>query len=113
MHIITVACAPVALQFVFKTKESAMIVWEGLHVEGESVEFTDDYGQIGFFKTADITCRVMEDCDLSKRAHVERSLHQQRMQNDAQKAFESDPALRMSGGRGGAPIIHPFNGRGN
>lgn len=115
MHIITIACAPVALQFVFKTKEAATNNWKILNAGGETIEFVDDFGQTGFFKMSQITCRTMEDCDLSKRAHVERSLHQQRMQHDAQKAFESDPVLRMSGGRGGAPIIQPFmdNGRGS
>jgi hypothetical protein len=96
MHIITIACAPVAMQFVFKNKENADIAWNA-YVAGTGVfNITDDFGQIGKFKLENISCLVIEDCDLSKRAHVERSLHQQRMQFEAQKAAESDPAIRAA-----------------
>jgi hypothetical protein len=115
MHIMTVGCAPMALQFVFKTKESAEKAWATHADEAGEIKITDDYGQIGIFKAAAMSCRVLEDCALTKMAHIERSLHQQRMQNDAQKAAENDPGLRASLMRGGPAVLQPmgFNGRGN
>jgi len=119
MHIITIGCAPLALQFVFKNKETADAAWlattpGALRVANTLITITDDFGQVGEFSQSAISCRVIEDCDLSKRAHVERSLHQQRMQTDFQRAAESDPHLR-AGMRGGPSVITPFmpNGRGN
>ncbi len=113
MHIITIGCAPLALQFVFKNKETADAAWESKADATGEITITDDFGQVGVFKCKDITCRVIEDCDLSKRAHVERSLHQQRMQTDFQKAAESDPYIRAA--MRGPAVISPmgFNGRGN
>ena len=96
MHIITIACAPVALQFVFKTKESADTAWNAYANAAGEVTVTDDFGQIGIFKAEQIACRVIEDCDLSKRAHIERSLHQQRTQTEFQKAAEADPVIRAA-----------------
>jgi hypothetical protein len=115
MHIITIACAPVALQFVYKTKESATAAWETRADETGKVTLADDFGQTGSFTASAISCRVLEDCDVSRQAHIARSLHQQRMQNDAQKAAEADPALRMGLMRSPA-VLSPmagFNGRGN
>ena len=129
MHIITIGCAPLAMQFVFKNKETANAAWaacdpgdELLSAEGSKstllgkigrVTITDDFGQIGEFSKAAMTSRTIEDCDLSKRAHIERSLHQQRMQTDFQKAAESDPHIRAA--MRGPAVIAPmgFNGRGN
>jgi hypothetical protein len=115
MHIITIGCAPVALQFVFKNKESAEAAWNTAAWNDDYFNITDDFGQSGTFRCADISCRVIEDCDLSKRAHIERSLHQQRTQFEFQKAAESDVAIR-AGMRGPAvlsPVPGMFNGRGN
>lgn len=114
MHIITIACAPVALQFVFKNKDTADAAWNARADVAGDVTITDDFGQTGMFKASEISCRVIEDCDLSKQAHVARSLHQQKMQMDAQKAAEADPAIRM--GMRGPAVLSPvpgFNGRGN
>jgi hypothetical protein len=116
MHIITIACAPVALQFVFKTQESADAAWAICNVAQVlgDISIIDDFGQTGVFKANQISCKVLENCDLSRRAHVERSLHQSRMQADLQKATEADPILRMARAGGGA-MLTPFgmNGRGN
>jgi hypothetical protein len=113
MHIITIACAPVALQFVFKTKEAAEAAWSTRADEAGRIIITDDFGQKGCFVADKISCFVIEDCDLSKRAHVERSLHQQRMQADLQRAVEADSTLRA--GMRSPGVITPFgmNGRGN
>jgi hypothetical protein len=115
MHIITIGCAPLALQFVFKNKETAEKAWTTRADEAGEITIADDFGQIGKFNVSAMSCRVIEDCDISKRAHIERSLHQQRMQNEAQKAAEADPALRMGMMRSPAVLspIPGFNGRGN
>lgn len=115
MHIITIACAPVALQFVYKNKENADAAWNIRADETGQVTLVDDFGQTGIFKNSEISCRVIEDCDISRQAHIARSLHQQKMQNDAQKAAEADPALRMGLMRSPAVLspVPGFNGRGN
>jgi hypothetical protein len=113
MHIITIACAPTVFQFVYKTKDAAEEVLSAYNTESTgNFEIQDDFGQFAIFKLANISVFVVEDCDLSKRAHIDRSLHQQRMQFEAQKAAESDPAIRAA--MRGPAMIAPmgnFNGR--
>jgi len=115
MHIITIACPPVALEFVFKTKETAEKACSNFNAKADSLTITDDFGKTGVFFSKDISCWAVEDCDLSKRAHIERALHQQRTQTEFQKLAESDPIIRGAM-RGGPAILSPvpgFNGRGN
>lgn len=115
MHVITIAfgAAPLAWQFVFKTEESAQKVWTEQVMKAGRVSITDDFGQTGVFDTNNISGRMIENLDLSKQAHVARSLHQQKMQAEFQKAAESDPTIR-SAIRASPAVIQPFgmNGRG-
>ena len=58
---------------------------------------------------------MLENLDVSKQAHIARSLHQQRIQAEFQKAAESDPVIRtaMRGPAVLSPMGNSFNGRGN
>lgn len=116
MHVITVAFgeAPAMWQFVFKTEEAATVAWQQLGNETEVV-IVDDFGQTGNFDPKHISGRMLENLDISKQAHIARSLHQQRLQAEFQKAAESDPVIRtaMRGPAVLSPMGMPFNGRGN
>jgi hypothetical protein len=113
MHIVTIVCAPVAIPFIFKTEVAAKAAYATVPVEGV-VSISDDFGTTGSFVPSAISCRMIEDCSLSKRGNIERSLHQQRTQTEFQRAAESDPTIR--GGMQGPAVLTPFSGfneRGN
>lgn len=76
----------------------------------ESVELVDDFGQ---------TCRIwgdsihgvmLENLELSKLAHIERALHQARMQAKGQEAAENDQVLKAARFRSGPGVITPMGG---
>lgn len=116
MHVITVAFgeAPAMWQFVFKTEEAATAAWQQLGNDTQVV-IVDDFGQTGNFDSKHINGRMLENLDVSKQAHIARSLHQQRIQAEFQKAAESDPVIRtaMRGPAVLSPMGNSFNGRGN
>jgi hypothetical protein len=111
MHIVTIVIAPVAMPFIFKTEDAAKLAYATSPDEAGIVKITDDYGQTGAFYERTISCRLIEDCALSQRGAIERSLHQQRTQTAFQRAAESDPIIR--GGMRGPAVLSPvpgFNG---
>lgn len=122
MHVITVAfgTAPAIWQFVYKTEEAATNSWKNIqetfHSPGSYTGIADDFGQTATFNSKEIAGLMMEELELSKQAHIARSLHQQRTQAEFQKAAETDPAIRAAM-RGPAVLqpmgASPFNGRGN
>ena len=103
MYIVTIACAPLAVPFIFKTEESAKNAYAAPADASGQVSIIDDFGQSGTFAQSAISCRLIEDCTLSKRGTIERSLHQQRTQVEFQRAAESDTVIRagMRGPAGG------------
>jgi hypothetical protein len=115
MHILMIACSPVAVEFIFKTKETAEANWNLLNsIDNTEQTITDDFGKRGKFKPHQVSCSILEDCDVSKRGYIERSLHKQRADIEFQKAAESDLVIRS--GMRGPPMLSPmqmFNGRGN
>ncbi len=118
MHVISIAfgSAPAIWQFVFKTEEAATKVWneDVTRIGPGRISIIDDFGQTGLFDIETITGRMIENLDTSKQAHIARSLHQQRVQAEFQKAAESDPAIRAA--MRGPAVLSPmagFNGRGN
>ena len=111
MHIVTIVISPVAMPFIFKTEDAAKLAYATVPDDGGWFKITDDYGQTGTFNQETISCRLIEDCTLSQRGAIERSLHQQRTQTKFQQAAESDLVIR--GGMRGAPMLSPvpgFNG---
>ena len=114
MFIVTIVCSPVAIPFILKTEEAAKLAYATAPDEAGQISLTDDFGQTGIFNKQAISCRTLEDCTLSQRGVIERSLHQQRTQTKFQQAAEADLVIR--GGMRGAPVLSPvpgFNGRGN
>lgn len=114
MFIVTIVCSPVAIPFIFKTEDAAKAAYKTRLSSTDEIEITDDFGQTGSFNVSAISCMMIEDCNLSQRGAIERSLHQQRTQTKFQQAAESDLVIRS--GMRGAPMLSPvpgFNGRGN
>lgn len=114
MHIVTIACAPIVIPFIFGTEKAAREAYTAVADDKGEVHITDDFGQTGTFQQSAITARLIEDCTMSKRATIERSLHQQRTQVEFQRAAESDLTIRN--GMRGPAVLSPvpgFNGRGN
>lgn len=106
MFSITVALADTQIvwTFMYKTKESADVAWKPLPDTG-SIIITDDFGQQAVIQPEHIAGSLMEDLDQSKMAHIERSLHVERVKVAAQRAAQADPVLKtamMTRGNGAA-----------
>lgn len=79
--------------------------------DGE-VDVTDDFGQQAWMQRSAISGMLLEDMQVSMGSHIERALHQARMQHKAQEAASKDPQIRMPR-TGGPAIISPMgNGMG-
>lgn len=108
MFSITVALAntQIVWTFMYKTKESAEKAWNGdMHENASHWIISDDFGQTCCIPRAQIAGSLMEDLDQSKMAHIERSLHVERVKVAAQRAAQSDPVLKtamMTRGNGAA-----------
>jgi len=109
MYCLTICFGPAATTWalMFKTEEKAIQALQFIneHVDGN---FTDDFGQTIALKTSELHGVMLEDLSLSKLAHIERALHQARMQAEGQKMAQTDPAL-MHAARG-PNIISPMMG---
>jgi hypothetical protein len=92
----------------FKTQETANKAIE--FTQNEWVNITDDFGQQASFRGEQIYGFLLEDLNASKLAHIERALHNARMQAEGQKMAQADPAL-VHASRG-PNIISPM-GMGN
>ncbi len=111
MYNITVIVGTIPWSLMFKTKESAEVANDILsHREHEYVVVEDDFGHKLDARTLSISGFIFEDMEQTKMAHVERALHQTRLQHLAQRAAESDPMLRAGMMRGGPAILQPSFG---
>lgn len=106
MFSITVALAntQIVWTFMYKTKESADAAWTGGH-DPVTTDWliSDDFGQRATIPRK--SPALLEDLDQSKMAHIERSLHVERVKVAAQRAAQSDPVLKtamMTRGNGAA-----------
>ena len=99
MYMITISFGPAATQWslLFKTLEgfnSAMVDYKNpATFNTMDLEITDDFGQHLCVKRSEIRGALFEDLAQSKLGFVERSLHQTRMQVDANNAVRADPGL--------------------
>lgn len=116
MHCLTICFGPAGTTWalMFKTKEAAEANWNSVAMKSSNVvtRFRDDFGQELVLETDKIHGIMLEDMSLSKLAHIERALHQARMQAEGQKMAQADPALAQAGR--GPGIISPVpmgNGR--
>lgn len=99
MFSITVALAntQIVWTLMFKTKESAQAAWDAAPDPNTNVrQLADDFGQIAAFEHRNIAGVLFEDLDQSKMAHIERSLHVERVKVAAQRAAQSDPVLKTA-----------------
>ena len=75
------------------------------------IEITDDYGQTIRVNKNDSKGFMFEDLDKTKLAYIERAIHQQRTQMEAQKRWQADPAARAF--NAGPAVLTPgMNGPG-
>jgi hypothetical protein len=93
----------------FRTEKSALDARNALTIAQGSIDLCDDFGQELHLNVHAIGGWMFEDLNKTKMAFVERTLHQTRIQMEAQKAAESDPgiatAMRM---RHQPSVITPF-----
>lgn len=111
MFALTVVFGPAGgWEFMFKTKEAADSAYEALQSPENVVSVSDDFGQSATFNAASIHGVMIQDMNASGQATVERSLHQARLQNQAQRQAAQDPTL--TGPRIATPNAPMFNGMG-
>jgi len=111
MYCLTICFGPAATTWalMFKTKESAEAALAREWTDsGHTIEVIDDFEQNITIKTDAVHAIMYEDLSLSKLAHIERALHQARMQAEGQKMAQTDPAL-VHAARG-PNIISPMMG---
>lgn len=96
MYSITVALAntQIVWTFMYKTKESADEAWKIPLSNETAIAFTDDFGQYAIIPVNQIAGALFEDLDQSKMAHIERSLHVERVKVAANRAAQADPVLK-------------------
>lgn len=111
MFCITIAMGNTAWRLMYKSEEKATehfaILVDPDSPTGE-IKLKDDYGQICAIRVSSIHGFMFEDLEKSKLANVELFLHQQRVQNMAQKAAQSDPGLRASSLMGSPRVLDPM-----
>lgn len=114
MHTLTVVFGPGGgWEFLFKTKEAADKAYDAFTNKvrpSSEISIEDDYGQRAVFKNADWHGVMVADMNVSGQVVVERSLHQARMQNQANRQVQTDPTL--SGPKIHSPTMPMVNGMG-
>lgn len=99
----------------FKNEESFAVAETAVKTvisDGGLFRITDDYGQTVQASDSLIQGVMFEDLDKSKLAHIAFALHRQRIQIDAQKAAEADPAIRQARMSQGPQVISPMGNGG-
>jgi hypothetical protein len=103
MYLLTVIFGPMATQWalLFKTKEAAEKAYDSfsivpLQTHGPTATFAleDDFGQRIRLSSAELRGIMLEDMAASQLAHIERALHQAKMQAKGNKIAQTDPELR-------------------
>jgi|SRR5215469_8341762 len=115
---IVFGASPVPWTLLFKTQEAfndAIITFKNPPTfETKDFDITDDYGQHISVKRDAIQGVMFEDLNKSRAAHIERGLHQMRVQVDANNQAKADPtlmaAMRMQQASPG--VITPFGANG-
>lgn len=111
MFSLTISFGPASLAWtlMFNDEESARAAHLAVTVpEGEYFSIRDDFGQTADLKRASVHGVMLEDMEKSKLAHIERALHQARLQAKAQEMAENDSQLRAARARSGPAIIDPM-----
>jgi len=117
MYALTVFLGPACFQLLYRKEDKAreakaLLTPNGSTALGstEWIQLIDDFGHEMSLERRTLSGFIYEDMEQTKVAHVERALHQQRLQNLAQKTAESDPGLRAQRMMGNGPVLMPFPG---
>lgn len=113
MHSLTIAFGPTGAMwaFLFRTKEAADVAHtavrtaQGCH--GENITVEDEFGQTATFASHAVHGSVLEDLERTKMAHVERALHQARLQAKAQQMAQGDATLKAAQMMSGPAMLSP------
>lgn len=115
MFSMTISFGNAGTQLLFKTKETFDAAKEkyrsskATSFEGDELHLIDDYGIEVMVKRSALHGAMFEDMDQSKLGHVERGLHQARLQIAADKAGMAAPdiAAHMRGRMQGPAVLAP------
>lgn len=119
MFSMTISFGNSGTQLLFKTKEAFEAAKEkyktskATNFEGDELHLIDDYGIEILVKRSAVHGTMFEDLDQSKLGHIERGLHQVRLQIAADKAGMAAPdivAHMRTRGQGPAVLAPNFNG---
>ncbi len=91
----------------FRAEETANAASAIMHGEDPKISINDDFGQTINIERKQIHGWISENMDLSMLAHVQRALHQARMQAKGAEAAETDPVLRAARYRQGPAVLAP------
>ncbi len=115
MYAITVVINSAMFQLLYKTESAAREADKALKYDPSAamgslsyISVTDDFGQEIHCDRKNLAGYVFETLEKSKLGHVERALHQQKVQMLAQKHAAADPALRMHSQMNGPAVMSPF-----
>lgn len=114
MFSLTISFGPAATMWtlMWRDKEKAEAAYAQL-TRGQGITAADEFGQTANISASEIHGAMLEDMELSKLAHIERALHQARMQAQGQQAAESDAVLRTQRFKQGPAVLVPgMNGGG-
>lgn len=112
MFSLTISFGPAATMWtlMWRDKEKAEAAWNAVALAKASetvLNLTDEFGQEAVIEIATVHGVMLEDMEQSKLAHIERAMHQQRMQVKAQEMAQSDPVLRAARFQQGPAVLTP------
>lgn len=119
MFSLSIAIGAMSWRMLYQDEEKAKAAYTALKdTTVPLVEISDEYGQVGTFKTAmnGLPAVMLEDMEKSKMAEIDLALHRQKLQMLAQKMAAADPAIRAANMSAGLQPLSPMgNGqyRGN
>lgn len=104
--------SPVPAQFLFKDKDKAVSSYGHATTDGE-FHIEDDFGQRGYFKSADVHAAIIEDLELGEEARIQRGLSNARGQAKANERARTDPILMRAAAQSRSPsMLTPFGTNG-
>lgn len=115
MFSMTISFGNSGTQLLFKNEESfsaAKTAYKTSRATGDELHLIDDYGIEIMVKRASIHGAMFEDLDQTKLGHIERALHQTRLQIAGEKAGMAAPDIsaHMRARMGGPAVLSPSFG---
>ena len=112
MFLISIAMGrsqPIVWTLMFKTEERAGSTFKMIQENMGSFALDDDFGQIISVEKANVVAVMCENAEMSKLAHIERGMHEQKIKSAIVTRMQADPAMR--GHNPGPAILTPMMGR--